>query len=143
MLEQQMHLNTSEDPMNPNIRIHGVQGTNGYEHLQSRPMEKPSFNETLNDAADYYKKHPENRYQHPLYEIKERPAHYALLDELQDSRSSRASSKMIDKDHIKMVDSWVMVENNHESESSHNQFRRHHLHKKGVVLEESIIMKRR
>lgn len=112
MLEQHYMQVNNSDLMNPNIRVHEAIPTgNRHSHLQSRPMQRPSFNETtLNDAADFNRKHPENRHQHPLYEIKERPAHYALLDELQDSRSSRASSKMIDKDNIKMVDSWVMVE---------------------------------
>lgn len=67
-----------------------------------------------------------------------RPEHYALLDEMQESRSSRDSDKMIQKDAIKMVDSWMMVENKQESDNSRNP---HHNHQQRVSLEESIILR--
>lgn len=61
-----------------------------------------------------------------------------MLDQLHESRSSRASSKMYDKEEIKMVDSWVVVEKKQGSDSSHNPFG----HKgKNFVLEESIILR--
>ena len=36
----------------------------------------------------------------------------AILDEMQESRSSRDTDKMIEKGMIKMVDSWMMLDNN-------------------------------
>ena len=54
---------------------------------------------------------------------------------MQESRSSRDSDKMINKDMIKMVDSWMMIDQK-ESESSHYPYNNHK-----ISLEESVIVR--
>ena len=91
-------------------------------------------NETfLNDAGDYNRKNRCGKNLNQLKEGTERPGHYALLEELQDSRSSRSESKMMPKEMIKLVDSWTVVENK-ESDFSHPK-------NKDFILEESIILR--
>ena len=65
---------------------------------------------------------------------RQQPEHYAILDEMQESRSSRDSDKMIGKEMIKMVDSWMMIDNKESSDNSKQPQQR-------ISLEESVILR--